>query len=179
MSSGSLARRYARALLDIGLEEKSLDALGKEISELAEIVKGSEELESTLSNPAFPKSEREKVLLGVLSALGASQTATNFTRLLLDRERVNVLGDIDRALSAMIDEHAQRVRAVVTSARPLSSAHLSRLVKALEKKSGKKILVETREDSELLGGVVAQVGDEVYDGSLRTQLHNMRHRLSS
>ena len=177
MSSGSLARRYARALLDIGLEEKNLEELGKEVSQLAEAIKGSDELSATLSNPTFPRSEREKVLVAVLEKLGASKTTVNFTRLLLERERVSALGDIDRALSQMIDENAKRIRAVVVSAKPLSSAQLSRVVKALEKKSGKKILVETREDKDLLGGVVARVGDQVYDGSLRTQLRGMRDQL--
>ncbi len=178
MSSGTLGRRYARALLDIGLADKTLETIGKEVGQLASAIASSSELELTLSNPAFPKSEREKVLIAILTKLGASKTTVNFTRLLLERERMGALPDINRALSQMIDEHAQRVRAVVTSASPLSSAQLSRLVKVLEKKSGKKILVETREDSELLGGVVAQVGDEVYDGSLRTQLRQMSKQLT-
>lgn len=174
MSSGSLARRYARALLALGLEEKNLEQLGKDVRNLATAVSESAELAETLSNPAFPRSDREKILLAVLDKLKAKKTTVNFTRLLLDRERVPVLPDISRELDAMIDEHAGRVRAVVTSAKPLTSAQLSRLVKALEQLSGKKILVETREDSALLGGVVAQVGDHVYDGSLRTQLRQMR-----
>lgn len=177
MSSGSLARRYARALLGLGLEEKNLEQLGKEVGSLAAAVTESAELAETLSNPAFPRSDREKILLAVLDKLKARKTTINFTRLLLDRERVGALPDISRELDAMIDEHAGRVRAVVTSAKPLTSAQLSRLVKALEQLSGKKILVETREDSALLGGVIAQVGDQVYDGSLRTQLRQMRSAL--
>ena len=177
MSSGSLARRYARALLEIGLEEKTLDVIGREIADLVSAIADSAELSETLSNPVFPKSDRENVLVAVLAKLKASKTTVNFTKLLLDRERVGALPDISRALAEMIDEQAKRIRAVVTSAKPLSSAHLQRLVKALEKKSGKKILVETREDAGLLGGVVAKVGDQVYDGSLRTQLREMSHRL--
>ncbi len=177
MSSGSLARRYARALLEIGLEEKSLEVIGRDVAQLSLAIAKSKELRETLSNPVFPRSEREKVLIAVLDKLKASPTTANFTRLLLDRERVNVLPDISRALNNMIDEHSKRIRAVVTSAKPLTSAHLQRLVKALEKKSGKKILVETREDAALLGGIIAQVGDHVYDGSLRTQLREMAHQL--
>jgi F-type H+-transporting ATPase subunit delta len=179
MSSGSLARRYARALLAIGLEEKNLEQLGKEVRGLAAAIAESDELAETLSNPAFPRSDREKVLVAVLDRLKAKKTTVNFTRLLLDRERVGVLPDISRELDVMIDDHAGRVRAVVTSAKPLTSAQLSRLVKALEKLSGKKILVETLEDTGLLGGVVAQVGDQVYDGSLRTQLRQLRGAMTA
>lgn len=174
MAAGSLARRYARALLELGIEQKNLEALGKEVTDLADAVASSRELAETLANPAFPRSDREKILTAVLARLGASQTTVNFTRLLLDRERVTALPDIARELATLIDEHAGRERAVVTSARPLSSSQLSRLVKALEELSGKKILAETREDPSLIGGVVAQVGDQVYDGSLRTQLRQLR-----
>ena len=177
MSSGSLARRYARALLALGLEDKSLEQLGKEVRSLADAIRDSDELAEALSNPAFPRSDREKILVAVLERLKAKKTTINFTKLLLDRERMAVLPDISRELDAMIDEHAGRVRAQVTSAKPLTSSQLSRLVKALEKLSGKKILVETFEDSALLGGVVAQVGDQVYDGSLRTQLRQLRTSL--
>lgn len=178
MAAGSLARRYARALLEIGLEEKNLEELGKEVSDLAAAVASSSELTETLTNPAFPRSDRDKILSAVLSRLGASQTTVNFTRLLLDRERVAALPDIARELAVLIDENAGRVRAVITAARPLSSAQLSRLIKALEELSGKKILAETREDPALIGGVVAKVGDQVYDGSLRTQLSQLRRSMA-
>lgn len=177
MSSGSLARRYARALLALGLEDKNLEQLGKDVRNLATAIRESGELAEALSNPAFPRSDREKILIAVLERLKAKKTAVNFTKLLLDRERVAALPDISRELDAMIDEHAGRVRAEVTSAKPLTSAQLSRLVKALETMSGKKILVETFEDAALLGGVVAKVGDQVYDGSLRTQLRQLRTSL--
>ena len=64
------------------------------------------------------------------------------------------------------------------SAKPLDPAQLSQITAALEKLSGKKVDISKREDPNLLGGVVAKVGDVVYDGSLRTQLRNLRDELS-
>jgi F-type H+-transporting ATPase subunit delta len=78
----------------------------------------------------------------------------------------------------MIEAKAGRVSAEVTSARPLDPAQLSQITAALEKLSGKKVDVKRREDPELLGGVVAKVGDVVYDGSLRTQLRTLRDELT-
>jgi F-type H+-transporting ATPase subunit delta len=179
MAGGSLARRYARAMLNIGLEQKNVEVIGREVAALAGAMASSPELAAAMANPAFPRSDREKVLVAVLGRLGASQTTVNFTRLLLDRERLTALSDIARELAVLIDEEAGRARAVVTSARPLSSAQLSRLVKALASLSGKKILAETREDPDLLGGVIAQVGDQVYDGSLRTQLRQLRGAMTA
>ena len=77
----------------------------------------------------------------------------------------------------MIDEKIGRASAVVTSATKLTPMELGKLKTALEKTSGKKIDIEQRVDPDLLGGVVAKVGDIVYDGSLRTQLQQMRDGL--
>src|SRR5690606_23268314 len=109
--------------------------------------------------------------------VGASAMTKNFILLLLDKDRMGDLPAIVRELRVMLDERANRVHAVVTSARPLSAKQEADLVKALQKVSGKSVTVEKQQDPKLLGGVVAQVGDVVYDGSLRTQLENLRQTL--
>lgn len=177
MIAGSVARRYARALLQIGTEDGNLERIGREVGVLARAFKRSAELAQTLTNPVFPRSEREKVLRALLDRIGAIQAVTNFTRLLLDRERLNVLPDIARELEAMIDARAGRVAAKVTSAAPLEEPQKKRLVKTLESLSGKKVDMTVEHDPALLGGVIAQVGDVVYDGSLRTQLERIRQEL--
>ena len=91
---------------------------------------------------------------------------------------MGTLPGISRALDEMIEAKAGRVTAEVVSAKPLDPSQLSQINAALEKLSGKKVSVTTRQDPELLGGVVARVGDTVYDGSLRTQLRTIRDELS-
>jgi F-type H+-transporting ATPase subunit delta len=178
MASGSLARRYARAVLQIGIDEGNFERIGREVAGLADAFAASEELTRTVSNPAFPRAEREKVLRALLQRLGASQTVVNFARLLLERERVFAVPDIARELAAMIDEQTGRVKARITSAAPLSPTQQEQVVRALEGMSGKKVQAEVGQDPALLGGVVAQVGDTVYDGSLRTQLERLRQGLT-
>ena len=178
MPSGSLARRYARALMAIGVDTDEYVAIGAEIAILASAMKISRELGETLSNPAFPRSDRQKVLIAILDRIGARAVVKNFTLLLLDRERVAALPDISRELSAMIDERSGRVKAVVTSATALSADQLGEIEKTLARSSGKQVDIESKVDPDLLGGVVAKVGDMVYDGSLRTQLANMRVSLA-
>lgn len=178
MSKGSLARRYARALMAIGIDNGNYGAIGRQAGTLAQAMKTSEELTTVLTNPAFPRADREKILLAVLDKTNPSAVVKNFTRLLLDRERIGALPDISRELNAMIDDHDGRVKAVVSSAKALSQAQLTQLKSMLEKLSGKQVQIESNEDPELLGGVVAKVGDIIYDGSLRTQLAQMRHNLA-
>ncbi len=177
MIAGSVARRYARALVLLGKDEGNLERIGREVRTLASALRRSEELTQTLANPVFPRADRERVLRALLDRIGATQMVSNFTRLLLDRERVSVLPDISRELDAMIDAEAGRVAAKVTSAAPLDEAQKQRLSKTLESLSGKKVDMSVELDPALLGGLVAQVGDVVYDGSLRTQLERIRHDL--
>ena len=177
MSSGSLARRYAKALMEIGTEDGSYKRIGQDVASMASAIKVSSELAEILTNPVFPRSEREKIVMGILQRVGASKTVINFSKLLLDRERISIIPDVSRALSAMIDERSGQVTAEVVSAAPLSAIQQNELKGALESISGKKIQIVVKQDASLLGGVVAKVGDLVYDGSLRTQLRELRRGL--
>lgn len=177
MIAGSLARRYARAILDVGLSKGNHEQLGQELDDLSAAYAGSRDLSEALTNPAFPRAQRRSVLEAIVQRVGASRETRNFTLLLFDRERLPYLPAIARELRAMVDEKVGRVRASVTSARPLSADHIQAIQQALEKATGRKVLLDKGEDPALLGGVVAKVGDVVYDGSVRTQLELMRESI--
>ncbi|HTR50575.1 MAG TPA: ATP synthase F1 subunit delta [Kofleriaceae bacterium] len=178
MLSGSLARRYAKAVFAIGQDAGGLDKIAGDLRSFAHAMRDSDELASALTSPAIPRSDRKKIIDGLLQRIGVVSTTRNLMYLLLDGERVASLPMIVRELDRMIEAKAGRVSAEVVSAKPLEPAQLADLVAVLEKLSGKKVTVSKREDPDLLGGVVAKVGDTVYDGSLRTELQNMRDELS-
>ena len=177
MVTGSLARRYARAVLEIGTAHGNLDKIGADLRALARAMHDSAELVTALTNPAIRRADRRRVIDGLLARVSAAPHTRNLVHLLLDGERMGSLAAISREVDAMIEARAGRLRAEVTSARPLDAAQLSQITAALEKLSGKKVAVTRREDPELLGGVVAKLGDTVYDGSLRTQLRALRDEL--
>jgi F-type H+-transporting ATPase subunit delta len=173
-----LSRRYAKAIFDLGSQQGNLDKVGAELRTIARAMKESPELAATLSSPAIRRSDRRKVIDAILQRIGAQPTTKNTVYLLLDGERLGYLPAISREVDAMIEAKAGRVAAEVVSARPLDPTQLSQITAALEKLSGKKVSVSKREDPDLLGGVIAKVGDTVYDGSLRTQLRTLRDELS-
>ena len=177
MISGSLARRYARALLELGIDKGSHEKLSAEVDDLAATYAGSRDLGEALTNPVFPRAKRREVLEAVLARVGVSPETRNFTLLLLDRERIAFLPAIARELRAMVDDKLGRVRATVTSARPLPPDHVQEIQASLEKASGKRVLLDKTEDPSLIGGVIAKLGDVVYDGSVRTQLERMRETI--
>lgn len=173
----AVARRYAKALLSIGVERQSYDALNKELERAAETFQRSPELKTTLENPVFSLAKRRLILDELARRLGLSKLVRNFLMLLLDKGRIDALPEIARAHRALVDEHAGRLRASVTSARPLDPRLELRLKTALERQSHKIILLEKRQDPSIVGGLVTQLGDLVFDGSVRAQLEGLRHRL--
>ncbi|HEX8951966.1 MAG TPA: ATP synthase F1 subunit delta [Polyangia bacterium] len=179
MITGSIARRYAKALLEIGIQQQTFDALGKELDRAADTLRSSPELRLALENPVFSVEKRKLVMDELARRLALSKTVRNFIMLLLDKGRIGALPDIARVLRTLIDEQAGRMRATVTSARPLDPMLETRLKTALEKSSGKVVIFEKREDPSILGGLVTQLGDTVYDGSVRTQLQQLREELLS
>lgn len=177
MPAGSLARRYARALLDLGEAQHNADKLGGDVRSFAQAMKTSEELSQVLTNPAFPRADRKKIVDALATRFGVAPITRNFLYLLLDKERFAHLVDISREIDRALEEKAGRIAAEVVSAQPLSQTQVSQITAALEKLSGKKVQITRREDPTLLGGVVAKLGDTIYDGSLRTQLRHLRDQM--
>jgi F-type H+-transporting ATPase subunit delta len=103
----------------------------------------------------------------------------NFLRLLVDRQRIGDLPQIARSFRAMVDQQAGRLRATVTSAGPLADDEVARVRDAIARMTGRTVVLESRTDPALIGGVVAQVGATQLDGSLRTQLERMREELKN
>lgn len=174
MVSGSLARRYAKAVMGM----PAGNAMAADLRVLAKAMADSAELVTALSNPAIRRGDRRKVIDALLTRTNAQPQTKNLIYLLLDGERMTSLTAISRELDAMIEAKSGRVSATITSAKPLDMSQVSQITATLEKLSGKKVDVTKKEDPNLLGGVVAKVGDVVYDGSLRTQLRAMREELT-
>ena len=175
--AGSVARRYARALFHIGVDAGTVEALGQELGDLAVLFQQSAELRQALVNPVFKPSEKRAILDRLLPRVTPSPIVQRFAALLLERGRIALLPALSRAYRELSDAHAGRVRAVVTSAVPLSPGDLERVRRSLERRTKKKVMLEAEVDPGLIGGLVARVGDLVLDGSVRSQLETLRDKL--
>lgn len=179
MIVASVARRYARALLALGIDERREEQFGEELAAVLEVLETSREAGFFLKNPGYSLTQRHAALDAVAQAFNLSPTVHQFLRLLADRQRIADLAQIARAYSALVDAHVGRVRATVVSAAPLSDKELKKLVDAIAAMTGRTIVVDAKTDPALIGGVVTQVGATQFDGSLRTQLERMREALKS
>ncbi len=174
---GSIPRRYARAIFEIAVDQGNFEILGRQLSELATLGKDSPELRETLENPVFKLSQKRAVLQGLMPRLAPARQVQSLALLLLERGRIAMLPAVARAFEEMCDDKLGRVRAVVKSAKPLDIASETEVRKALERRTGKKVLLTTVVDPSLIGGVIAQVAGLELDGSVSSRLSAIKQRL--
>ena len=170
MAQVSISRRYARALLEVGIESGQADAILGELEQLVDEIHASKALVALIESPVFARSERRRVIDALAERMKLSKTTHDFLKLLVDRERTPLLPEMVRIYRDLADEAANRVRATVTTPMPLTDAEATGLEKALESATGKTVTLGRAEDPTLLGGLVATVGDKTFDASLKTQL---------
>jgi F-type H+-transporting ATPase subunit delta len=128
-----------------------------------------------LANPIFSQTAKKAVVESILEKIQVSPHTANFLRLLVDKERIDLLANIEKSYRDLTDDALKKVRVTVKTAFPLTGETSSRLKAGLETMTGKAVEMTVQEDSALIGGIMVRVGDTLYDGSIRTQLNNMRH----
>ena len=133
--------------------------------------------ESALVNPLIKKGDRKQLLEAVIGATKVSDIMKSFLTLLFDKGRIGFLRDIASYYKDMADELKGVVKASVTSAAELSEDAVNKIKESLSKKTGKTVVLNVEQDPSLIGGVVTKIGDLVLDGSVKTQLINMRETL--
>jgi F-type H+-transporting ATPase subunit delta len=177
MIVGSIARRYAKALFSLADEQGQVEQWSSGLDSLGRALASSPELRETLSSPMFAKEQRRGVVGAVATSLGLADTVKSFLLLLADRDRLAYLSAVVVDFRDLADARLGRVRAKVTSAVPLAPEEARRIAEKLAQGARVEVIVESIVDPALLGGVVAQVGSLVYDGSVRSQLEELRRAM--
>lgn len=169
MSNVPVARRYARALLDAAGPDA--DKVLEQLENITQYFDAQPAFFATISSPALDRVQRLTLIDAVISnAPGILPIVANVMKLLNDRNRFSSLPFIARQFRDMVDSRMGRVRGSVTSAAKLGDAQVAALKKQLEQLTQRSVVLDTKVDPALIGGVVAQVGSHMYDGSLRSQL---------
>lgn len=177
MISNVVARRYAKALLALGVETGELERLTRELKAAGQTYSESPELRAALDNPTIAHPQKRAILDEVATALSVGATARHTLFLLNDRRRLEFLPAIAEALAELSDVRHGLVHAEVIVARPLGDDFYAKVKAELERLTGRTIVLRRREDPALLAGVVVRLGDTVYDGSLKTRLSSLTNSL--
>jgi F-type H+-transporting ATPase subunit delta len=177
MIVGSIARRYAKALFDLAVEQGKVDRWAENLAALKAAVAASPELRDVLVNPIYAKDQRRAIGAKLAAALKLDPEPANLLYLLGDRNRLVYLAAIADVFGELADEKLGRLRAQVTSAVPLDQGSAQAIADKLARVTRAQVILNREVDPALLGGVVARVGAFTYDGSLRSQLEELRRTL--
>ena len=177
MKNLTVARRYAKALLIIGKEDGQAETYREELDAFSGLIASEKELEQAITNPLYDALSRKKVLLAIIDKVDISKVMESFLLLLFDKGRIGYLSDINKFYQKQADELKGIARASLVSATEISSETIEKIRTTLSKRTGKDIILEVEHDPSLIGGIVSRIGDLVLDGSIKTQLLNMRESL--
>jgi F-type H+-transporting ATPase subunit delta len=177
MKNLAIARRYAKALLLIGKEDGQAETYREELEGIVGLIAGQKELEAAITNPLYDTESRKRVLRAVIEKLELSDVMKAFLLLLFDKNRIGHLESINEFYQKLADELKGIARADLVSATELMDETVDKIRSALAERTGKDVVLEVKQDPSLIGGIVTRIGDLVLDGSVKTQLLNMRESL--
>jgi F-type H+-transporting ATPase subunit delta len=175
MLKGAVARRYAEAIFDLGVQEKSLDRWQSDLHLIAEAY-SNRRLSFILRQPRIPFARKEAIVRDLLEKQ-VTREALGLAVLLVERELVELGPKIAEAFDQRLNDYRNQATAIVTSAVPLPAAQRTEVTTYLESLTGKHITLETRVDPEILGGIIAQIGDTLIDGSVRRRLAVLKDQI--
>jgi F-type H+-transporting ATPase subunit delta len=177
LSSSAISRRYAKALVDLGAEQKMVEQYGNELSRVHSAFVAQSALRLILESPTFPAEKKKAILADLSETLGLSAGMRNFLGLLLEKDRIQYLPQIEGNYSRFADELSGTLRARIVSAAELDAGQCATIRAGLEKQSGKKVELKVELEPSLIGGIQVEIGGKVFDGSVKTQLKRIEDTL--
>jgi F-type H+-transporting ATPase subunit delta len=172
-----IAKRYAKALFNLAQQMKGVEQYGRELDEFVKLLGELPNLADGIQNPLYPEAAKKSLFRTVADKAGMTPLTRSFIDLLIEKKRVQYLADMADYYHRLMDEHANVARAQLKAATELDEKVIGEIAQTLEKMTGKKIVIEFQKDPALIGGVVAQIGDLVLDGSVRRQLLGFKETL--
>jgi len=170
MQQDIIARRYAKAFVSLATNASNLNACRRQFDAVARLIAGGEYLRSYWTNPLIPLDRKIEVLGRLADAHGGDDLVLRFLKVLARAGRLGIVDRVARELGTIVDEIEGTAGAEATTACQLSDAQKSALSEALSRWSGKTVVLETRVDPRMLGGVVVRMGDMILDGSVEGKL---------
>ena len=177
MISRTIAKKYAKALLKIGLPDENYEALGVDLNRMADLLRENKELRIVLWSVALPKPTRKAIAGKIGANLGLAKTILAFIELLIHRKRMDHFFEITRAYRDLCDEVARRIRVTLFSPLELPPGLVEEIKSLISSLTGKEVLLSLEKDPFLIGGFLMKIGNTVYDGSLKAQMVRLQNTL--
>ena len=161
-------------MYDIAETAGTLDAVAEDLRSLRRMIEGSADLRRMIASPVVDRAGQAKAMRALLEAAGANELTLRFVGVVSDNRRLFVLPAIIEAYLRQLAARRGEVVAHVTSAKPLSPAHVDKVTENLRRSLGSKVMVDLKVDPDLIGGLVVRVGSKLVDDSLRTKLMRLQ-----
>jgi F-type H+-transporting ATPase subunit delta len=173
-----MAGRYARALFELALDAKSVDAVKTDLENFDTMISESADLHRLVRSPVFGAEEQGKALAAVLAKAGIGGLAANFLKLITANRRLFAVRDMIRDFRKLVAKWKGEVTAEVTAAEKLSDTHVEALKNALKSITGEKAVdLNIKIDPAIIGGLTVKLGSRMVDSSLRTKLNAIKHAM--
>jgi F-type H+-transporting ATPase subunit delta len=150
----------------------------EELSAWELMIRNNAQLQEVFSNPTIPYDQKRKVLSTLIERTRVRSMTANFLQVLLQNQRLTELGEVNKRFAHVLDERSGIVSAAVTTARPVPESSQQALRQKLTQLTGKEVRLSFQTDEELIGGIVTRIGSTVYDGSVRTQLQQVKEKMA-
>jgi F-type H+-transporting ATPase subunit delta len=173
-----LSLRYAHAFASVAASSHlDTTAAQQQLNDFSKTFAGSHELREVLMDPSIPNEQKLKVLDAIAARIGMFPQVRNFLAVIMEHQRLGELDEILTEYHAIADEQSHLTEAEIISAHPLNDQDRADLEAQVAKLAGGRVRATYHQDATLLGGAVVRIGSTVYDGSIRTQLQQLKQRL--
>lgn len=172
-----LARRYAHGLLGVVRTGGRLPETSQELHRFLDLFTENANFREAMLNPAYSASERRELLDQVAPQLNLSSETTNFLRLLIEKRRMENIGEMVEAFDELYRQEAGIIRAEVVVAEDVSPELENRVTQVVQKISGKTPEVLVQKDPSIIGGMKIRMGNTILDASIKTKLERLREKL--
>jgi F-type H+-transporting ATPase subunit delta len=178
LSVQTVARRYAAALADVVAARGEARQVQEELSAWEMMIQNNAPLQEVFSNPTIPYEQKRKVLSALITRTRVRPITANFLQVLLQNQRLTELSEVNKRFAQVLDERSGIVSAHVMTARPVPESSQAALRTKLASLTGKQVRLSFATDEELIGGLVTRIGSTIYDGSVRTQLQQVKEKMA-
>ena len=172
-----IGKRYAKALIGLAADAGAVQQMARDLRDFAKTWDESREFRAAFENPSVKQQNRSAILRDVAQQSGMNPQVRDLLLLLADRRRLRHAPEVADAFEAMAEARSGKVRAEIVSASPLAQTYVSEIERALRAVTGREVVVAHKVDPSLIGGVVTRIGDQVFDGSIKSRLSELKSEL--
>lgn len=177
MTNATIAQRYALSLVQLGAQTGLVDNFRRELADMDALFTANPDLSAVFANPALSHQQKHGIMAELISASNSSELVGNLLLLLVDKNRTGLLSQIARAYQSLADQHLGILRPAITTAFSLDDSQLAAIRDSLKHQNATTVIPRVTVDSTLLGGLVIQIGDTIFDSSVKTQLSRIQDHL--